>query len=669
VKLRNAEEKLPGKLRNVSLGGLLLETECFYPFGLPVRVEINFRDEHKEPHQMEVVGDIVRIIQREDRRYNLGLQFLGVTPDIARGVDRFLSTLKDAKTEGEDVGYGPSNVVASPEAFGQHLVKLGLIDAQRLAEASRRGEAMGMGAAEILAREGALSEEDHAFALASFMRVPFVQLEHYLISPELQRFVPEKFAFDQKVLPLFLVNRILTVAMPLPIDLEVKDRLARMTGFDLYPVAASPREIARAQEEYYGVTGEMQDVMAEVLREIGDVKEEVSTRVEDLVQGSPVVKFLNLIIKQAVEQRSSDIHVEPERDHVRIRYRIDGELREINKITKELYLLLVTRAKVLSDLDISETRVPQDGRFRFSMGRKEVDLRVSTFPTVYGENLIMRVLDMSIAFLDMETLGIEGEQKGMLQRLIARPHGIVMVTGPTGSGKTTTLYSILRTLDSRARNVITIEDPVEYPMEFIRQTQINPKAGLTFATAMRSVLRQDPDIIMVGEIRDQETAKMAVEAALTGHLVFSTLHTNDAPGAIIRLCEIGVESFLVASAVEGVIAQRLVRTLCERCKESYSPPPELLEGLGWKGEISASFARPVGCAHCRDKGYRGRIGIFEMMEATSEVRELAIRRASTGEIKKLLVVQGMETLMRNGLRKAAQGKTSVEEVIRVTQAS
>jgi type II secretory ATPase GspE/PulE/Tfp pilus assembly ATPase PilB-like protein len=379
---------------------------------------------------------------------------------------------------------------------------------------------------------------------------------------------------------------------------------------------------------------------------------------------------VNLIVSQAIHDRASDIHIEPEQKSLQVRYRIDGLLHEALSPPKHLQAAIISRLKILAQLDIAESRIPQDGRFQVTVQGREIDIRVSTLPTVYGENVVLRLLDKSSLMLNLEELGLGPEPLRLFKGMLASSYGVILVSGPTGSGKTTTLYSALQAINTPDKNIITIEDPVEYRLKGIRQSQVNVKAGLTFASGLRSILRQDPDIIMVGEIRDQETAKIAVEAALTGHLVLSTIHTNDAPGGLTRLTEMGVEPFLTASATIGIVAQRLVRKLCERCKKPYQPNSVALSELNLKKEIAKDVVlyRGEGCSACRNTGFTGRLGIYEVMTINQEIQELALSHSASAQIKRAAFRNGMLSLRQDGLAKALKGVTSLEEVIRVTNA-
>jgi type II secretion system protein E len=386
---------------------------------------------------------------------------------------------------------------------------------------------------------------------------------------------------------------------------------------------------------------------------------------EKEAEQAPVVKLVNMILIQAVKDKASDIHIEPDEDKLRVRFRIDGILHEVSTPPKNLQGVVISRIKILSKMDIAESRKPQDGRMQLRMENKRLDVRVNSFPTIHGENIVMRLLDKSSVLLGLQDLGIAGKDFEELNKLIHLPYGIILVTGPTGSGKTTTLYSSLATINSMELNIITVEDPVEYELPLIRQTQVNPKAGLTFATGLRAILRQDPDVIMVGEIRDKETADIAVQASLTGHLVFSTLHTNDAPSALPRLIDMGVETFLLATSIYGILAQRLVRAICKDCKEPYQPTAELLKELGIKEK--AAFYKGKGCPACKGSGYAGRMGIYELLIMSEQLRKMVVARASTDEIRAEARKEGMRTLREDGLEKAKAGITTIEEVLRVTE--
>jgi type II secretion system protein E len=449
-----------------------------------------------------------------------------------------------------------------------------------------------------------------------------------------------------------------------PQDIMVLDQLRQLTKIDdIEPVLATEKGIQAILDAYYGSAGSVEEIVKSVDQDrltTAEAKGPLGAAEEP-----PIVKLVNIMMMQALKDKASDIHIEPEEDSLRVRYRIDGLLQEVNNIPKNLQGAVVSRIKLLSRMDIAESRKPQDGRIKLKIENKDLDIRVSSFPTVHGENLVMRLLDKSSMLMGLKELGFSDKDFATFHKLIQRPNGIILVTGPTGSGKTTTLYAALTTVSSMEKNIITIEDPVEYELPLIRQTSVNPKAGVTFADGLRSILRQDPDIIMVGEIRDKETAEVAIQAALTGHLVLSTLHTNDAPSALTRLIDMGIEPFLVSSAVAGIVAQRLVRLICDKCKERYSLSDELLKELDFSA--ATEVYRGKGCPKCKGSGYAGRIGIFELLVLDEETRRMVEAKEPVDLMRKKAVDLGMRTLREDGLDKLRQGLSSAEEVLRVTQ--
>jgi type IV pilus assembly protein PilB len=483
-------------------------------------------------------------------------------------------------------------------------------------------------------------------ALAEQLGLPSVALREFLLDPQALALVPESLARRLAVLPLFRVRDRLTVATANPANVAALDEVARAARCALDLVLAEPDEIAAALDGAYPPA----DAVGEALAD-RDLVERAAREAGRSEGGGAIVELVERLLGSAIAERASDLHLEPEADHLRVRLRVDGRLREAGRLPAGLHRGIVTRLKVLGGLDIADGLRPQDGRFRHGAA----DLRVSAFPTIHGEALVLRILDRGAGLLTLDQLGLAPAVRERYRRLIRRPHGLLLVTGPTGSGKTTTLYATLLALDAASRSVLTIEDPVEYQLPYVRQSQVNPRAGLTFAQGLRSLLRQDPDIIMVGEIRDAETARTAVQAALTGHLVLSTLHTNDAAGALARLTDIGLEPYLVASALIGILAQRLVRRLCHDCR-GRMPWPAGIEGGG-------AAAIPVGCARCRGRGYRGRTGLFELLEMTAAVRGLALARAPAAAIRAEALREGMRPLRQDGLAKAVAGETSLEEVL------
>jgi len=551
------------------------------------------------------------------------------------------------------------------------LLKKNLVTQEQIAKAKEEFENTGVSIEKILLSAGVVPENQLASVKADLLGVLFVNLKEYSISPEVIGAIPENIARKWRVMPLFKIKETLTVAMNDPEDIYVIDelqRLAKVRSIDA--VLSSEEDIRYALDNYYGASGDVEEAVRDVdeitTEAIGE--ENVEVRVlERMAEEAPVIRIVNLLVMRAIRERASDIHVEPAKDHVGVRFRVDGILRDINPLPKHLQGAVISRIKILSRMDIAEKRRPQDGRIQAKIENREIDLRVSSYPTAHGENIVIRILDRSSFLLGLPQLGFSKKELTRFEKVIRKPHGIVLVTGPTGSGKTTTLYAALNVISSTEKNIITIEDPIEYQIPLIRQSQVNPKAGLTFATGLRSILRQDPDIIMVGEIRDVETAEIAIHSALTGHLVFSTLHTNDAAGALTRLEDMGAEPFLVASSMTAIIAQRLVRVLCEQCKEVYSPEPELLKEFNITQSKSLKFHKAKGCKYCDDVGYKGRLAIFELLIVSEEIKKLVLSKKSSGVIKETARKEGMTTLWEDGLEKAKAGITSLEEVAKVTR--
>lgn len=507
-----------------------------------------------------------------------------------------------------------------------------------------------------LLRRSALYE-----TIAKHTGFKYINLSNVRPDMELIKIMPEQLARQTQAVPVMIEKNVLYVAMSEPANLYAIDQIQAYTSYPLEIYLSSPQEIDEAINRIYA----QQAITKNLLEGLGKTPAETK---QALAEGTSVIKLVDLIIAQAVRDRASDIHVEPEQELTRIRFRIDGILHEIPSPPKEWEAAIISRVKVLAGMDIAESRIPQDGHFQAKADEKVIDFRVSTIPTIYGENLVMRLLDTSSVLIGLERLGFSTyEELKRYESLISRPYGIILSTGPTGCGKTTTLYSALMRINSVDRNIITIEDPVEYRLGLIRQIQINPKAGITFANGLRAILRQDPDVIMVGEIRDLETAVIAVQAALTGHLVFSTLHTNDAPSAITRLVNMGIEPFLISASLIGILAQRLVRVVCEDCKGPYEPSKATLEKWGLKNRQDVTFYRGRGCEACKDTGYRGRTGIFELMTVDDGIREMIIASASTVALRKRAQEKGMRLLREDGLQKALTGITSIEEVARVCE--
>ncbi|MDD2201527.1 MAG: ATPase, T2SS/T4P/T4SS family [Firmicutes bacterium] len=569
--------------------------------------------------------------------------------------------------------------------IGDYLLEAGALNHEQLEEAlevqRRTGERLGR----VLVKLGHVSEAAIAAVIERQLGVPRVSLVEYVIADDVIKLVPESMARRYKVLAIERRGDKLTLAMADPLNVLAIDDIKLATGFEVEPVVSPEDEIARALEQYYGSSEDISEVVRDLEQysedsiEFASYEEEIGVdRLRELVDEAPVVRLVNMIIAQAVGERASDIHVEPQATGVRVRYRVDGILREIMDLPRGSHAAIASRFKIMSNMDIAERRVPQDGRVQLKVEGEEIDLRVSTLPTIYGEKVVCRVLFRRGAMVKLEQLGFLEGNLELWYRALSYPHGVILVTGPTGSGKTQTLYASLNRLNSVEKNIITVEDPVEFRLDGINQVQTNPKAGLTFASGLRSMLRQDPDIIMVGEIRDRDTAQIAVNAALTGHLVLSTLHTNDAPGATVRLVDMGVEPFLVASSLICVLSQRLVRRVCTYCKEEYVPDDEewgrwVRTTRGIQGEpglgLPRRLVRGKGCRQCGGMGYRGRTAIHEIMMVTEPIRELVSRNASSDVISDCAREQGMRRLIEDGADKVRLGITTLNEVMRVAAGS
>lgn len=516
--------------------------------------------------------------------------------------------------------------------------------------------------------KGVLTDVQVASARAAYAGLPFVELVDYPIDRTAVSLVSAALCRRHDVLPLTLAGDTITVAMADPGDVFALDDIRAATRMRVAVVVAERQDLRNAMNRLLRADGELSDLQSVLQEENKPSSEMVQVTNESLEDDAPIVRFVNLIISQAIQDRASDIHIEPGEFEVRVRYRIDGVLHEMQRAPKQIQNGVISRLKIMSDIDIAERRKPQDGRLSVMHGGRKVDLRVATLPTVWGEKVVMRILDNSTSSMDLNDLGLLQHNYDVFKKSYTKPYGMILVTGPTGSGKSTTLYTTLHTVSKPEINVITVEDPVEYRMAGINQVQVNPKAGLTFASALRSILRSDPDVVLLGEIRDHETAQIAIEASLTGHLVLSTLHTNDAPSAITRLTEMEIEPFLVGSALDSVVAQRLARRLCERCREPYTPLVTEIAALGFwvdPDQPVPVLYQPVGCQVCSNTGYRGRIAIHEIMAVSEEIERLAVRRASSAEIKKVAIAEGMLTLRQDGWSKAQMGLTSVEEILRV----
>ncbi|MBI4549449.1 MAG: type II secretion system ATPase GspE [Candidatus Omnitrophica bacterium] len=559
------------------------------------------------------------------------------------------------------------------KSLGEQLIEKGLLQVSQLERAEKEAQRVGEPLRKVLLKLGYVSEDVLMTHLADELNIPFISLSNFIIMPEVVRLVPEVLARKYTLIPIFKVGDTISVAMADPLNIFATDELKLKTRFDIETCLAPEDEIKNAINQYYSVSEDMgkviQNLEAETVGMSVEGSEETDMKkLESLIEEAPVIKLVNMVFLEAVRQGASDIHIEPEESFLRIRYRVDGVMHETTTIPRKLQPAVISRIKILASMDIAERRIAQDGRIQIRVGPKQIDLRVSVVPTVYGENVVIRLLDMTQMAVKLSDLGLSAGNSKIYDRLIRYPYGIVLITGPTGSGKTTTLYASLNQINDVAKNIITIEDPVEYRLAMIRQIQVNTKVDLTFASGLRSVLRQDPDIVMVGEIRDEETARIAIQAALTGHLVFSTVHTNDAAGAVSRLIDMGIEPFLVSSSVIGIVAQRLVRVLCKECKAPYKASKEELETLGIKdANVEVTLYGPTGCNACRKLGFKGRMAIHEVLAPDNEMKRLIIKRVSSNELKEFAVAKGMKTLVLDGLEKARAGLTSVEEILRVIQ--
>lgn len=549
--------------------------------------------------------------------------------------------------------------------LGDLLISVNKISESQLSEALRqqkkeRTKRIG----EVLVDLGFVSEEDILEVLENQLKIPSIDLANYRINPKATSMVPENIARRYSLIPIDKKNNKLIIAMSDPFNIYAIDDIKLLTGIDIEVVISLKSVILKTIDKFY-----REEKTKKVLEEFEEAY--TPSSIDDLddeelsnVNSGPVVKLVNSIVGQAIKMNASDIHIEPFESSVRVRYRIDGDLQEIMKFSIKSHMAIVTRVKIMGKMDIAERRVPQDGRVETELEGKEVDMRISTLPTVYGEKIVIRLLDRNGFSFSKEDLGFEDRELKIFNKIIKQPYGIILVTGPTGSGKSTTLYTILKDLNDEEKNIITVEDPVEYKLEGINQVQVNIKSGLTFAKGLRSILRQDPDIIMIGEIRDTETAEISVRASITGHLVLSTLHTNDTASTIVRLIDMGIEPYLVSTSVIGIISQRLVKKLCPSCKTPYEPSTQEKKILGLKPEDNVTLYKSVGCNKCI-KGYRGRLAIHEIMDIDKDIRKLIDNRATTDELKEASIKNGMKTLYDNVVNLALKGVTSVEEVFRI----
>ncbi len=584
-----------------------------------------------------------------------------------------------AETEHEVAGFEQQPVgerrlrrtLAGSGKIGDVLVSEGKISGEQLQQASQiqENDPKSRPVGEVLLSLGHVTRTDLARALARSLRLEFLELGDEDVDRGLLNLVDHKVLRRHRAVPLRMEDGTLVVAMGDPTNIHALEDLRMISGHSIKPVVATREDIQRTQTRLLALGGGVSEFLEEAaLEPVSEDESELVLGADAGTDEAPIIRLVSSILQQAVGDGASDIHIEPQAREVTVRFRVDGVLRKVMSVPQKLQDGITARLKVVANLNIAERRVPQDGRFSVRVTGRKIDLRVATLPTAWGEKVVLRLLDTSNVEADLKKLGFSPEAFERYEEVFRRPYGAILVTGPTGSGKSTTLYATLKELNSPESNIITVEDPVEYRVPGLNQIQVNPKAGLTFASGLRSILRSDPDVIMIGEIRDVETAKISVESALTGHLVLATLHTNDAPGALTRLTEMGVEPFLTSSAVDCVIAQRLGRRLCERCKEPVEIGRDVLDEMGFPYELAPekglNFHKAVGCRWCGDSGYRGRVGFYEMMVATAELREMIVRRVSTDEISRAAEESGMVRLRNDGLAKAAGGVTTVEEVLR-----
>jgi len=546
-------------------------------------------------------------------------------------------------------------MISKDKTLGEKLISAGLIDKDILESAEAESKRTGVALYKVMIRSKAVPEDAMLDLLSQELGIERKDLEGYLVEPEAIKLVDANFARRKRILPLGKVGDSLAVAVDDPLNIPALDELRFKINSPLKPLLVKEKDLDKALNSYYPLKGKDGTAVAEV-------KE---------FNKPSIITMVNLIILQAIKERASDIHLEPKPKTLSMRFRIDGVLHTRSAPARNLHEAIISRIKILSNLDIAERRIPQDGGLIITAGDHAIDVRVSIIPSIHGENVVMRLLDRSSIPLSLEEIGFEKGNLQIFKKLISSSFGIILVTGPTGSGKTTTLYASLNVVKSEEKNIITIEDPVEYHLDFAKQIQINPKVELTFAKGLRSILRHDPDIIMVGEIRDYDTAQIAIQASLTGHLVFSTLHTNDAPSAVARLLDMNIEPFLVASCIKVVLAQRLVRSLCKECKQPVKiKQKELYQDLGLdfskQTDSEITIYKPKGCNHCMQTGFKGRIGIFELMQMDAKINKLVVSRVSVDDIRKAACEAGMVVLRRDGLDKILHGQTTIEEVLRVT---
>ncbi len=569
------------------------------------------------------------------------------------------------------------------ERLKEILIRDNLIKNEDLEKALGEQKASGEELSKILVRLKLIDEDTLTHILSEGLGLPPISISRLKIDPGVVKILSREIAMRYQVIPISLIGDHLTLAMADPLNIFAIDNLKTLTGYTINPIIAKKNEIKQAIEEYYKVkekTVEIAMAFENIIKDIQDndaldLMKDITGKgdqaaMEEIIGEAPIIKLTNAIVNQGVLAKASDIFIEPLEKTMRIRYRIDGIIREVDRMSKGLHFPIISRIKVISNLDISEHRLPQDGRFRVLIGEeREIDFRVNVLPTAFGEKIVLRILDKDSSVVNIEKLGFEEEILKELKNCSLKPHGMILVCGPTGSGKTTTLYSVVQYINSPTRNIVTVEDPIEYQVKGINQVNVRPEVGLSFATSLRSILRQDPDIILIGEIRDSETLDIAVKAALTGHLVLSSLHTTTAAGSVVRMMNMGIEPFLICSSVLAILAQRLLRRICPKCKEEYILTKPIAEKVGLTKISSVKefkLFRGKGCPHCFNTGYKGRVGITEMMVLSSKIRDLILNRAGEVKIKQAARAEGMKTMRGDGLFKVLAGMTTLEEVLRVT---
>ncbi len=554
--------------------------------------------------------------------------------------------------------------------LGEILVEGGLITEKQLQSALPQQKKSKLKLGQFFVQQGILTETQIVRVVSSQLKLEEYSAIKYALDTELANIIPADMAYKYQVAPLNKIGLLLTVAMLDPMDINSIDAIEVYTNSEIEAVICTEQDLNQLHSGLYGsysgiggVLEDMEEMQYDKETDKAEITEDVEvSSLQGMAEEAPVIRLVNSILSQGVREGASDLHISPEKNYVQVRFRVDGKLHEVPAPPKSMFLPIISRLKILANMDISISRIPQDGRFTVKMKNKEINIRTSTMPSIYGENMVLRLLDTSGGILSLERLGMSEDDRKKIEKMIQKPYGMILSTGPTGSGKSTSLYSILKNINKPDINIITVEDPVEYRIEKIRQIQLNRKAGMTFADGLRSILRQDPDVIMVGEIRDAETATIAVQAALTGHRVFSTLHTNDAAGAITRFVDMGVEPFLVSSVMTASFAQRLVRTICPQCKKPFKPPLEVLEFWGLDGSENTNFMKGKGCFNCLNTGYKGRTGIYEVLIIDDMIQKMILKNSSSQEITRAAIQAGsLTTLKENAAEKVRQGITTFEE--------